>query len=310
MSDSTKKYSPLSKASRDLLVRQKKRRATLAAYLFLAPYAVLLVMFGIIPVTYAFGMSFFDTIEGTFWGLTNYRAAIDDYRLGASITNVLTFVVLWVSGTLLFVTALSLMLDAIGRRWSVVLRTVYFLPGAITSSAVVVLWLFLLDPLVSPFQMGFAAIGLETRQEVVSSLGFASMFALMAFFTHSGGWIVVMGGALSSLSSEVIDAARVDGANLWQQAIRIKLPMIWRSISLMGILTFAVGLQLFVEPQLMRLAGPQYSREDWAVNQLAFQYAFNFGDFGIAAALSTMLLAVSLTIALILIFATKFYKVK
>lgn len=310
MSNSSEPSPTASKAARVRMARRQKWRANLAAYLFLAPYTVLLLMFGVIPVAYAFGMSFYDTIDWVFWGFTNYEVALDDYRLPSSITNVLSFVALWVVGTIAVVTALALMLDAIGRRSAVVLRTVYFLPGAITSSAVVVLWLFLMDPLVSPFQIVFDVLGWETRQQAVSAVGLAGLFALMSFMAHSGGWIVVMGGSLSSLSKEVIDAARVDGANLWQQAVRVKLPMIWRSISLMGILTFAVGLQIFVEPQLMRLAGPQYSRDDWSVNQLAFQYAFNFGDFGVAAALSTMLLAVSIAIALVLIFATKFYQIK
>ena len=310
MSDKVEVTERPAKTDRAKLVRQRKRRESLSALLFLVPYGILLMMFGVIPITYAFGMSFFDTIDGVFWGLTNYYVALDDYRLGPSILNILTFVVFWVTATILAVTGLSLMLDAVGRRLSILLRTVYFLPGAITSSAVVVLWLFLLDPLVSPFQFAFDALGWETRQHTMAGIGNAGAFALMAFMAHSGGWIVVMGGALSSLSSEVIDAARVDGANLFQQAIRIKLPMIWRSLCLMGILTFSAGLQIFVEPQLMRMAGPLYARDDWSVNQLAFQYAFSFGDFGVAAALSSMLLAVSMAIALVLIFATKFYHIK
>ena len=299
-----------SKADRAKALKRRRRKGTVTAYLFLAPYLVLLLMFGVIPVTYAFGLSFFDTIDGVFWGLTNYRIAIEDFRLAQSVINVITYVVLWVTMTIVVVTVISLMLDVLGRRRAMVLRTIYFLPGAITSSAIVVLWLFLLDPLVSPFQIIFNMAGWETRQSVVSGLGLAVMFSIMAFFAYSGGWIVVMGGSLSSLSGEVMDASRVDGANLWQQAVYVKLPMIWRSISLMGILTFAGGLQLFVEPQLLRMAGPQYTRDDWSVNQLAFQYAFNLGDFGVSAALSTMLLTVSIGIALMLIFATRFYQIK
>ena len=79
-------------------------------------------------------------------------------------------------------------------------------------------------------------------------------------------------------------------------------------VTLMAILSFAAGIQIFVEPQLMSLAGLQYSRTDWSVNQLAFQYAFSMGDFGTSAALSTMLLTTSIAIALVIIFATKFYK--
>ena len=299
-----------SRADRQKAIKRRRRKGTVAAYLFLAPYLFLLLMFGVIPVAYAFGMSFFDTIDGVFWGLTNYKIALEDFRLAQSVVNVITYVALWVSFTIVAVTAISLMLDVLSRRQAMVLRTIYFLPGAITSSAIVVLWLFLLDPLVSPFQIIFDLAGWETRQSVVSGLGLAVMFALMAFFAYSGGWIVVMGGSLSSLSGEVMDASRVDGANLWQQAVYVKLPMIWRSIALMGILTFAGGLQLFVEPQLLQMAGPQYTRDDWSVNQLAFQYAFNLGDFGVSAALSTMLLAVSIGIAIVLIFATKFYKIE
>lgn len=298
------------RTDREKARRRQRRKATVASYLFVLPYLCLLLMFGVVPVVYALGMSFFDTIEGVFWGLTNYRMALEDYRLVESVLNVAAFVALWVTGTIVAVTGLSLMLDILKRTPATALRTIFFLPGAITSSAMVVLWLFLVDPMVSPFQSIFHLFGWEARQNVVNGLGLAGLFAIMSFFAHSGGWIVVMGGALSSLSREVMEASRVDGANLWQQAVYVKLPMVWKSVALMGILTLASGLQIFVEPQLMGMAGPQYSRADWSVNQLAFQYAFSLGDFGVSAALSTMLIAVSVSIALVLIFATKFYQVK
>ena len=49
---------------------------------------------------------------------------------------------------------------------------------------------------------------------------------------------------------------------------------------------YTLGDQLFVEPQLMQLAGPQSAQNDWSLNQMAFQYAFRMGDFGASAALS------------------------
>ena len=289
--------------------RQLKRRETGAAYLFLAPYLVLLCMFGLFPVIYACGLSFFDTIEGVFWGLTNYSTILGDFRFPHATANVLSFTVAWVALTVIGVTVLSLMLDAIPRRWATALRTIYFLPGAVISSALVVLWLFVLDPTVSPFRPILHLAGWDTLQSLVVGLGYATVFAIMSYFATSGGWIVVMGGALSSLPTEVIEAARVDGANPYQIAARIKLPMIWRSIVLMAILSFAAGIQIFVEPQLISLAGAQFAQPDWSLNQLAFSYAFQMGDFGASAALSTMLVLVSVTIALVIIFVTKFYKI-
>ena len=286
----------------------RARADTIFSLLLAAPYLVLLAVFGIFPVFYAFGLSFMDTIDYVFWGLTNYGAALSDFRLTASIVNVLTFSAIWIALTVVGVIVLSLMLDAIKGRKATVIRTIYFLPGAVTSSAIVVLWLFLLDPLVSPFRIIAPLAGWETRQEVINGIGFAGIFALMSFFTGAGGWIVVMGGALSSIPEEVVEAARADGAKGLQLALRIKLPLIRRTVALMAILSFGSGLQIFVEPQLMALAGHSFSRLDWSINQLAFQYAFSLGDFGISAALSTMLLAVSIGVALLIIFVTKFYR--
>lgn len=295
-------------ADRARRARRKGQRDTRMSYLLLAPYLLLLAMFGVFPVAYAFGLSFFDTIEMVFWGVTNYEFVFQDFRVPASVVNVMTFVALWVSLTVIGVATLSLMLDSIGRRAANLLRTVYFLPGAVTSSAIVVLWLFVLDPSVSPFQSVLHTIGWTTRADVIAGVGLAGVFAIMAYFSASGGWIVVFGGALSSLPAEVMEAARVDGANRLQLALRIKLPMIWRSLVLMGILSLAAGLQLFVEPQLMGLAGPQFAQSDWSLNQMAFQYAFRMGDFGASAALSTLLVGASVIIALVIVFATKFYK--
>lgn len=289
--------------------RKKRWRDTRMSYVLLAPYLVLLVMFGIFPIGYAFGLSFFDTIEMVFWGITNYEFVFNDFRVPQSVVNVLSFVAIWVSMTMIGVAALSLMLDSIGRRAANVLRSIYFLPGAVTSSAIVVLWLFVLDPSVSPFQSALQGLGWATRADVISGVGLAGIFAVMAYFSGSGGWIVVFGGALSSLPTEVMEAARIDGANRFQLATRIKLPMIWRSLVLMGILSFAGGLQLFVEPQLMGMAGPQFAQNDWSLNQMAFQYAFRMGDFGASAALSTLLIGASIAIALVIVFATRFYKI-
>lgn len=288
--------------------KRKGRRDTRMAYLLLLPYIVLLIMFGVFPVAYAFGLSFVDTIENAFYGLANYEFVFNDFRVPTAAINIIWFVVIWVAITMVGVATLSLMLDTVGRRTATTLRTIYFLPGAVTSSAVVVLWLFLLDPGVSPFQGLLHAAGWTYSIDVISGIGLAGVFALMAFFSGSGGWIVVFGGALSSLPTEVMEAARIDGANRFQLATRIKLPMIWRSLVLMGILSFAAGLQLFVEPQLMGLAGPQSAQNDWSLNQMAFQYAFRMGDFGASAALSTMLVGTSIIIALVIVFATRFYK--
>ena len=115
----------------------------------------------------------------------------------AAALNVISFVVIWVAITMVGVATLSLMLDTVGRRTATTLRTIYFLPGAVTTSAVVVLWLFLLDPGVSPFQSLLHAAGWTYSIDVISGIGLAGVFALMAIWefvlprrkqTNRRGW--------------------------------------------------------------------------------------------------------------------------
>ncbi len=290
-------------------MRRLRRRDVVASYLFLAPYLVLLAMFGAFPIFYALGLSFTDTFEGEFGVLINYEFVFSDFRVPRAVQNVASFAAIWVTLTLLGVTVLSLMLDSLSRRSATVIRSIYFLPGSVIASALVVLWLFVLDPTVSPFGPILSLAGWATLQDVIFGLSYPVVFAIMAFFSASGGWIVVIGGSLAGLPSEVMEAARVDGANRLQVALRIKLPLIWRSLVLMAILTFAAALQIFVEPQLIGMAGAQFTQSDWSLNQLAYQYAFRMGDFGASAALSTMLVGTSITIALVIVFVTRFYRI-
>ena len=129
----------------------------------------------------------------------------------------------------------------------------------------------------------------------------------MAFFAIAGNWILIQYGSLQSISGEVIEAARVDGCSAFQIAIRIKLPLIKKYIVYMGVLIFAGGLQIFVEPQL--IDGGIYSgiAEAWSLDQLSFELAFTSGDFGGASALSLMLLVPSLLGALVVIFKTDMF---
>jgi len=73
------------------------------------------------------------------------------------------------------------------------------------------------------------------------------------------------------------------------------------------VLTFAAGLQLFVEPQLISASVYVGIAQGWSLNQLSYNLAFSTGNFAGAAALSLILLAICLVAALLLIFRTDFF---
>ncbi|AWE54334.1 carbohydrate ABC transporter permease [Streptomyces nigra] len=266
-------------------------------YLFVTPYALLTIAFGIVPSLYAVQLAFTDA-DGGFAGLENFTKVIDDFRFWPAVLHVTIYLVIWLLALVFFVVGLALMVHAVGVRWvSTTLRFVYYLPGALAGASSVLLWLFVLDPTASPVSGLLGAMGLDSFVQVIQPGHLPAIFAIIAFWTGAGGWIIIMYGALNNISTEVIEAARIDGANAVQIALRIQLPMLRKWVAYMGVMSLAAGTQLFVEPQLLSQASNAVVPNDYSLNQLAYQYAFQQNDFNGAAAISLILLVVALLLS-------------
>lgn len=292
--------------------RARGRRRNLAAYLFVLPYGIFLVGIGFLPTAYALTLSFFDTTGKTniFNGLENWKLVLSDYRLVQSVIHVLSFVGIWLPMMAFCVILMAVLLHARPGWFSTTMRMVYYLPGAIVGTTAVLLWLFMFDPSISPFGILLHAVGLTDTYSVLSAPRLPLAFALMSFFSSAGGWVVVLYGALNSIPKEILEAAEIDGCTALQMVLKIKLPMIAKNVVFMLILSFSGGFQLFIEPNLISTStSGAIATSDWAVNQISYIYAFTLLNFGAAAALSSCLLALSLAVALWLIYRTDFYRI-
>ncbi|WP_030181662.1 carbohydrate ABC transporter permease [Streptomyces sp. NRRL S-813] len=266
-------------------------------YLFVSPYALLTVVFGIAPSLYAVVLAFTNG-DGGFAGFDNFTTVVGDFRFWPAVFHVTTYLIIWLLGLVVFVVGLALLVHAIGVRWvSTTLRFVYYLPGALAGASSVLLWLFVLDPTASPVSGLLKAMGFDSFVQVIQPGHLPAIFAIIAFWTGAGGWILIMHGALNNISTEVIEAARIDGANAVQIALRIQLPMLRKWVAYMGVMSLAAGTQLFVEPQLLSQASNAVVPNDYSLNQLAYQYAFQQNDFNGAAAISLILLVVALLLS-------------
>ena len=103
-------------------------------------------------------------------------------------------------------------------------------------------------------------------------------------------------------------------ANAWQKALLIKFPLIRPYIIYQFILIFAGNVQLFVEPQILgggnNLGVGGNVPTVWSPNQLAYNFAFEMGNFGAASALSLILLAIGLGAAYLIIRWTGFFNIE
>jgi multiple sugar transport system permease protein len=281
--------------------RRNREPGNAMSYGFITLYAALIVAFGILPALYALYLAFTDK-NGSFAGFANFTKVISDFRFLPAVGHVAFYLVIWLVALIVLVTLLAIAVHAVGVRWlSSTLRLVFYLPGALAGASSVLLWLFLLDPTASPVGGLLRALGMSSFVQVIVPSHLPPIFAIIAFWTGAGGWIVIMYGALNNISSDVIEAARIDGAGRVQIAWRIQLPLLRKWISYMGIMSLAAGTQLFVEPQLLSQASNAVVPNDYSLNQLAYQYAFQQNDFNGAAAISLLLLVVALALSAVFV---------
>ena len=260
------------------------------------------------PMLYALDLAFTND-SGSWTGLHNFVRSAADYRFLSAFEHVLLYTGVWLLSLVVFVVGLALLLHGRANRVSSAFRFVYYMPGALAGAASVLVWLFMLDPAVSPGSFLLRhLLGAELFVQSIAPGHLPFIFAMIAFWTGAGGWIVVMYGALNTIPQQLEEAARIDGAGPIRIALQLKLPLIRKWIAYMTILSFATGTQLFVEPQLVAEASLGLVPDTWSSNQLAFQLAFRYGDFNAAAAIAVDLLAIGLVAAVVIVTRTGLFR--
>ncbi|MEU0796853.1 sugar ABC transporter permease [Amycolatopsis sp. NPDC005961] len=287
--------------------RRRTLRPGRAGHLFVAAYVVLLVAFGVVPTVYAVYFAFTDAGD-RFAGLANFVEAAEDFRYAAAVGHVALYLLFWLVSLVVFVVGLALLLHRLrSRAGGTTLRFLFYIPGALAGAASVLVWLFMLDPSVSPVSFLLRALGFDTFGKVVAPGHLPVLFTMIAFWTGAGGWIVVMYGALNNISPDLLEAARIDGAGAWQTAWRIQIPLLRKWIVYMVILAFAGGTQLFVEPQLLSQASVGVAGRDYSLNQLSYDFAFQNNNVNTAAAISVELLVIGVVVAGVFVARSGFF---
>ncbi len=285
-----------------------RKPKNLLMILMLSPYLILLALFGVLPLIMALFNVPSKSPSNPNGGWKVFSIVLHDFRLVPAAEHVLGFMALFVPLMIIFVVAMSLMLDMNSAPWKKWIRLAYIVPACISGSVAVLLWYVLLEPTLSPFKGIMHWFGINQASQIWKTSNLTFILVFMAFFALAGQWILIQFGSLQSISTEILEAARVDGCSQYQLATKIKLPLIRKYVIYMGVLIFAGGLQIFVEPQLLNSSVYHGIANQWSFDQLSYSLAFDNGNFGEASALSLMLLIPSLLGALLVIFKTDMFE--
>ena len=133
-------------------------------------------------------------------GFSNYIKVFKDPAFLKSYWNVIRFSVLATTSGFVGSVAIALLLSLTRDQLGTYARSVFFLPGSITGPALALMFLFMLDPTLSPFGLLFHLLGWEKLSDFVSSSNAILIMAVIRFYLMSGTWIAIFYAALEGVS--------------------------------------------------------------------------------------------------------------
>jgi alpha-glucoside transport system permease protein len=294
------------------------RRSSTQAFLFMAPALVLLGLFLVVPMIWTIALSFNSgrglRFHSDQWvGFEHYvrlftedRSFLDLRDLsgiykgeaGALVNNVI-WVILYTSLCLLFGLVIAVLAARV--RYEAIVKAVIFVPMAISATAVALIWLFVYSPdtnqgilnaAIQTINSGFTPISWVGKRETVN-------YAIIAAYVwaSAGFAMVVLSAALKGIPTEIIEAARTDGATEWNIFKRVQLPMLSLPIAVVTVWLIINVIKVFDIVYIMTRGGPGNSSR--VIAYTMFRETFEGGRGGYGAAVAVVMLLLIIPIMLL-----------
>ena len=223
-------------------------------------------------------------------GFKNYITAFNDKTFGQSFIFTAKFTILSVIVLNILGFGLALLVTR-ESKFNNLLRTVFFMPNLIGGLILGFIWQFI-------FVEGFSALGSKLGQNWMKGwlsdgkTGFYGLVILMAW-QMAGYLMVIYVAALQNVPEDLVEAAKIDGANFWQRIKNIIIPMVRPAFTVSIFLTLSNSFKLFDQNLSLTAGGPGNSTQMLAMN--IYNTAFQFDLMGVAQAKAVIfLIAVSL----------------
>ena len=280
------------------IIKQHKRFAVknltqneLFGYMFILPALIALMALVVYPMLYGFYISFFETNLSNKWnfvGLNNYSSLFRDFEFvqRTLFTFKYTFVV--VLFHFIIGGALALLLNK-QRKGTTIFRTVLTLPWLFPEVVIALLFKWIFNPLygiLNNFLLGIGAI-----DDYVSWLGSTDFaFFCVALVSIWKGFPFVMINILAglqSVSKDLIDASKIDGANAWQSLVHVSIPTIKPVLITALILDTVWWFKHYTMVWLLTQGGPGNTTAVLSIS--VYKEAFEYFNYGRAAAMAVFI---------------------
>jgi len=281
-------------------------------WIFLIPTLFFFIGWALWPIIKVFYLSFTDTNyidaehkTGNFVGLTNYINAVQDPVFHDGLMRAAVFTVLFLPGTIFIPMLLAIMIDRVKSGWlSGFYRTVLLIPAVIPGPLIFVLWKWLYNFNIGPFNILLIDSGLFTKENAPQWIGDSLLLtlgsiALMEVWWGLGYHTMFFLAGLAAIPKELFEAAKVDGANEWQMFWRVTVPRLRPILLILVVLRFGSAMAVIDEYLIFGFdrSKPTYS---WTVYM--WDLAFQIGSWpqGYASAIGWLGAAVVLVVVAVM----------
>lgn len=274
-------------------------RETTAAWSFIAPSLVLLLVFSAVPLLFAFYLSFhgWNLLEPAkpFVGLGHYIELAGDGLFWKAAKNTAIYS-LYVPLTMACALGVAILLN---RRIKGValLRAIFFLPYITSFVAISIVWQWMYDPNFGLFNWMLGLVGLGPFPWLNSPSTALLALIIMAVWIHIGFQMVIFLAGLQAIPNELYEAAMIDGAGPWRRFWRITLPMLKPTTFFVLVTSIIGSFQVFTFVYVMTEGGPLHATD--VIVYHIYQNAWQFLRMGYASAMSWVLFAVIFAITLL-----------
>lgn len=266
----------------------------LTALIFILPAVLGTLIFIVIPVFFSFSLSFVDwdlLSSMKFVGLSNFKDVLTDSTFVQVLINTFVFAI----ASSVFAVIIPLVLACILNtkiRGSNFYKTAYFLPFITPMIVIAIVWQWVFDP-----NIGLLNQILHTHIKWLYDVRFAmpALIAVSVWKLIGYNMIIFLSG-LSTINQEVLEAAKIDGANSWQVFKNVTVPLLSPTIFFVIVITSISSFQVFDLIYVMTQGGPDNST--MVLVYSIYKYAFEYFDVGKASAIAYILFAIIFVLVL------------
>jgi len=270
-----------------------------AAYLFLLPKMVLFLAFILVPVIWAFVISFqeYGVFESEWVGVDNFVKTFESDAFHVALLNTLKYTVFTVPLQVLIALGLASLIHPLGRFSQSFFRGAFYLPTVTSMVIIAMVWRWVYNYRYGLFNYFLEFLGIPAQDWLNQSDTAMWALIIMSVLIPPGVGIIMYLAGMGAIPESLYESAKMDGANAFQRWWRITVPLLKPTTLYLIMLSLIGSFQVFTQIILMTGGGPGNATE--TLVHLIYKSAFRDMEFGLASAQAVVLFVITLIFGVI-----------